>query len=256
MRTPFESLLHKKYLDKLSQVAVTYTVNFGFHPAPSSRSGTRPVCPPRIPPHPRTLCTGLLPRSGPGVGVYPERLGAFSSPNPSLFNFELLALFTLLALLALSLEGGLEGSSACPVHPACPACPEPRREPRREARREERREQSRRVNLLSLPLLPAVDSKLSAVSCRLFFANSHRITSFAHPHPLTPIESHLCKKTGGGVTLTKSRERWSPCLRATRRNSRNSIPFIALLYNSRTPPGGGIPAPKWKPRPGEIHQRT
>ena len=27
-----------------------------------------------------------------------------------------------------------------------------------------------------------------------------RITSFAHPRPLTPIESHLCKKQGGGVS--------------------------------------------------------
>jgi hypothetical protein len=29
-------------------------------------------------------------------------------------------------------------------------------------------------------------------------ANSHRIIFFAHPHPLTPIESHLCKKQGEG----------------------------------------------------------
>jgi hypothetical protein len=30
-------------------------------------------------------------------------------------------------------------------------------------------------------------------------AISHRITSFAHPHPLTPIESHSCKNRGEGV---------------------------------------------------------
>jgi hypothetical protein len=30
-------------------------------------------------------------------------------------------------------------------------------------------------------------------------ANSHRITSFAHHYPLTPIESNLCKKQGEGV---------------------------------------------------------
>jgi len=105
IRTPFESLLHKKYLDKLSRVAVTYTVNIAFHPAPSSRSGNRPLPAPLIPPRPRILHARRLPRSGQGVGVYPERLGAFSSPNLSLFNFKLLALFT---LLALSLEGSLE----------------------------------------------------------------------------------------------------------------------------------------------------
>ena len=75
------------------------------------------------------------------------------------------------------------------------------------------------------------------VNC--FHPNSHRITSFAHPHPLTPIESNSCKKQGGGVPLTPNlgRRASSPC--ATRRNSRNSIPFIALLHNLRTPPGGG-----------------
>jgi len=31
---------------------------------------------------------------------------------------------------------------------------------------------------------------------RRFISNSHRITSFAHPYPLTPIESYSCKKQG------------------------------------------------------------
>ena len=31
--------------------------------------------------------------------------------------------------------------------------------------------------------------------------NSFRITSFADPHPLTPIESYLCKKGGRGSPL-------------------------------------------------------
>ena len=86
IRTPFESLLHKKYLDKLSRVAVTYTVNIAFHPAPSSRSGNRPLPAPLIPPRPRILHARRLPRSGQGVGVYPERLGAFSSPLPKLIS--------------------------------------------------------------------------------------------------------------------------------------------------------------------------
>jgi hypothetical protein len=150
-------------------------VNIGFHPAPSSRSGTSPLPAPRIPPRPRTLRELCV--------------SAFSSPNISLFNFKLLALFTL------KNEGSVvEGSTASP-------------------------ERSRRVNC--------------------FHPNSHRITSFAHPHPLTPIESNSCKKQGGGVPLTPNlgRRASSPC--ATRRNSRNSIPFIALLHNLRTPPGGG-----------------
>ncbi len=33
---------------------------------------------------------------------------------------------------------------------------------------------------------------------RRLTSNSHRITSFADPHPLNPIESHLCKKQGEG----------------------------------------------------------
>jgi len=34
---------------------------------------------------------------------------------------------------------------------------------------------------------------------RRFISNSHRIIFFAHPYPLTPIESYSCKKQGGGV---------------------------------------------------------
>jgi hypothetical protein len=132
IRTPFESLLHKEYLDKLSQVAVTCTVNIGFQPAPSSHSGTRPLFALHIPPRPRTLRALCV--------------SAFCSPNLSLFNFKLLALFTL------KNEGSVvEGST---------------------------------------------------FNC--FPSNSHRITSFAHPHCLTPIESYSCKKQGGGVPLTRT----------------------------------------------------
>jgi hypothetical protein len=44
IRTPFESLLHKKYLDKLSRLAVTYTVNIAFHPRPAYPSSLRDLC--------------------------------------------------------------------------------------------------------------------------------------------------------------------------------------------------------------------
>jgi hypothetical protein len=36
---------------------------------------------------------------------------------------------------------------------------------------------------------------------RRLTSNSHRITSFADPHPLTPIESYPCKKQGEGSPL-------------------------------------------------------
>jgi hypothetical protein len=197
---------------------------------------------------------GTRPLPAPRIPPRPRTLcalcvSAFSSHDLCPLNFKLLALSV------------VEGSTACPVYP------------------EERREDSRRVNRLSLRLTPAVDFKLSAVSCRPFFPNSHRITSFAHPHTLTPIESHLCKKQGGGVPLTPNRGRLASCLCATRRNPRNSIPFMRLLHNSRTPRGGELRQkkkegtmnraatrevvsfmwksyPKWKARPAGIHQRT
>jgi hypothetical protein len=74
------------------------------------------------------------------------------------------------------------------------------------------------------------------------------ITSFADPHHLTSIESHLCKKQGRG---------WSPCQRlhsaqslpifptaskhAAHRNIRNSTPFMRLLHTSLDTRGWGMP---------------
>jgi hypothetical protein len=39
---------------------------------------------------------------------------------------------------------------------------------------------------------------------RRFISNSHRITSFAYPRPLTPIESYLCKNRGWGSPLPQA----------------------------------------------------
>jgi hypothetical protein len=39
---------------------------------------------------------------------------------------------------------------------------------------------------------------------RRFISNSHRITSFAYPYPLTPIESYSCKKQGRGSPLPQA----------------------------------------------------
>jgi hypothetical protein len=46
-----------------------------------------------------------------------------------------------------------------------------------------------------------------------FTTNPHRITSFAYPHPLTPIESHSCKKQGGGGYYVGSRPYFIASLR-------------------------------------------
>jgi hypothetical protein len=52
------------------------------------------------------------------------------------------------------------------------------------------------ASVSSSPDLCPFNFKLSTVN---YVPNSHRITSFAYPHPLTPIESNLCKKQGEGV---------------------------------------------------------
>jgi hypothetical protein len=74
---------------------------------------------------------------------------------------------------------------------------------------------------------------------RRFISNSHRITSFAYPHPLTPIESYSCKKQGEGVPLAPSRRRGTSYLCVTHRNPRNPNFFMRLLHNSRTARGWG-----------------
>ncbi len=95
-----------------------------------------------------------------------------------------------------------------------PACPEPRREP-------SERSTFLRSSLATIPF---------------------RITFFARPHPLTPIESYSYKKQGRGwepqhfVPIQAQRT----C--ATRGNTRNPNLFIHLLNNSLGPPGvGGSP---------------
>jgi hypothetical protein len=74
---------------------------------------------------------------------------------------------------------------------------------------------------------------------RRFISNSHRITSFAYPHPLTPIESYSCKKQGEGVPPAPSQRRGTSYLCATQRNPRNFNRFIRLLHNSWTARGWG-----------------
>jgi hypothetical protein len=74
---------------------------------------------------------------------------------------------------------------------------------------------------------------------RRLISNSHRITSFAHPHSLTPIESYSCKKQGEGVPLPPSRRRGTSYLCVAHRNPRNPSLFICLLHNSRTARGLG-----------------
>ena len=150
-----------------------------------------------------------------------------------------------------------------PVYPACPVYAESRSEPRREPRSERTRKALRarslhrpgrgvrrllrpgrlvgvhpeRLESFSSPDLCPFNFRLSTVN---YLPNSHRIIFFAHPYPLTPIESYSCKKQGEGVPLTPSRWRGALCPCATRRNARNFNHFIRLLHNSRTPRGGEL----------------
>jgi hypothetical protein len=75
-----------------------------------------------------------------------------------------------------------------------------------------------------------------------------RITSFAHPNHLTPIESYSCKKHGRGVTYpapppnsTQSLPIFSTASKhSTHSSARNFNPFIRLLNGSLDTRGWGI----------------
>jgi hypothetical protein len=67
-----------------------------------------------------------------------------------------------------------------------------------------------------------------------------RITSFADPHPLTPIKSYLCKKQGEGVAGVHSLFRLPSTSSVTHSNARlpraearcNPFPLMGLLHRS------------------------
>jgi hypothetical protein len=69
-----------------------------------------------------------------------------------------------------------------------------------------------------------------------------RITSFAHPHHLTPIESYSCKKQGRGypaLTPAQALPYFSTASKhATRSNFNNCILLTRLLHNSPHTRGG------------------
>jgi len=74
------------------------------------------------------------------------------------------------------------------------------------------------ASVFSSPDLCPFNSRLLALSVVEgstfnYLPNSHRITSFAYPHPLTPIESHSCKKQGGGGYYVGSRPYFIASLR-------------------------------------------
>ncbi len=80
--------------------------------------------------------------------------------------------------------------------------------------------------------------------CTILF----RITLFAHPHYLTPIESHLCKKRGRGWSIPQTHSAQPIPLFSTaskhpkRSNARNSIFFMRLLHGSLDTRGWGASA--------------
>jgi hypothetical protein len=124
------------------------------------------------------LCTRRLPRSGRGVGVHPERLGAFSS-----------------------LSSFCSGGSSDPR---------------------------------SSPIPDSFDATIP-----------FGITSFADPHHLTSIESHLYKKQGRGWGIQRSHSTQplpsfsTPSKHPTHSNARNFNPFMRLLNRSLDTRGGG-----------------
>src|SRR5271155_78061 len=63
-----------------------------------------------------------------------------------------------------------------------------------------------------------------------------RITSFAHPHHLTPIESYSCKKQGRGVVSSASTQPLplfsTPSKHPTHSNAHISTLFMRLLNTS------------------------
>jgi hypothetical protein len=160
-------------------------------------------------------------------------------------------------------------TSSSPLHPlhsvechsACTVYPEPRREPSRSERSEGFAFDfspvcvSANVDALdaasSLSPLPATLTKntrgwVSVPIVNPIFrfsdrpiSNSHRIKFFAHPHPLTPIESYSCKNRGEGVPSTPSRVRGASCLCATHSNARNPFPLMGLLHGSLDTRGWG-----------------
>ena len=75
--------------------------------------------------------------------------------------------------------------------------------------------------------------------------NPFRITFFAHPHPLTPMESYSCKNRGEGGILRPNYffPRFpQPCNTQPRAMPLNPRIFIRLRrISARTPPGVALP---------------
>ena len=135
-----------------------------------------------------------LPRPGRGIGVHPQRLGALSS------------------LLSSSNISTLKPSNLQTIFPPSPF-------PATLATLPQLTENTAALNPASVNLdaassispLPATLTKNTRGgglpsffksiprSNHAFTPNSHGITSFAHTHPLTTIESHSCKNRGEGA---------------------------------------------------------
>jgi hypothetical protein len=75
-----------------------------------------------------------------------------------------------------------------------------------------------------------------------------RITFFAYPYHVTPIESDSCKKQGRGWGIQGHSPTQALLListaskHPTHSNSRNSIPLMRLLHSFLDTPGGGVSA--------------
>ena len=165
----------------------------GFHPRPTLRHPNFPVTSTAVLSSPN-LCALC-------VGVYPERLGAFSSPDVD----------------ALDAASNISPVSATPL-------------PRAAAKGTKNTE-----GWVSLPIVNPIFQ-----SNHRFISNSHRITSFAYPYLLTPIESYSCKKQGVGVG---SRSRAASFRVTSRHAGTLATPIPSRVYFIiSVHPGWGVPS--------------
>jgi hypothetical protein len=172
-------------------------------------------------------------------------------------------------------------TSSSPLHPlhsvechsACTVYPEPRREPSRSERSEgfafdfshvyvsanvDALDAASIVSPLFATLTKNTRGWVSVPIINPIFrfndrpiSNSHRITFFAHPHPLTPMESNSCKNRGEGSPLRRAVSARTHV--SGRHAGILATPILSWAYFiTRGHPGWGVHSPLFSAQP----QRT
>jgi len=150
----------------------------------------------------RHLCARSLSRPGRGAGVYPEPLGALSSSDlflsslnfrPSTFNCSSSTPF--LATLTNHSQPIENAITLSPVFASLTDTVKHKSFACRSYKKHRGVGYTAQSKFFSPPHASLNHSSFATIP--------FRITSFAHPHPLTPIESYSCKKHRGGGLLQK-----------------------------------------------------